>query len=160
MSTAPRPRFTELRAGDAGDLAAVNRVMQAAFDPLFGEAWSSAQCLGMLALPGVWLTLAGEDGILTGFAMARAITGDGELLLLAVDPSHRGRGIAGALLRSVIDDARIRGAERLHLEVRAGNDAVTLYRAHGFIQVGQRCGYYRGHDGRAHDAQTFALQLV
>ena len=160
MSTAPLPRITELRVGDAGDLVAVSRVMQAAFDPAYGEAWSSAQCLGMLALPGVWLTLAGQDGVLVGFAMARAIAGDGELLLLAVDPVHRGHGVGGTLLRSIIADARDRGAERLHLEVRAGNDAVALYRAHGFAQVGQRCGYYRGVDGRAHDAQTYALQLV
>ncbi len=160
MSTAPMPRYVDLRPGDATDLAAVNRVMHEAFDPMFGEAWSSSQCIGMLALPGVWLTLAAEDGMLTGFAMARAVAGDGELLLLAVQPESRGRGIGGALLRSVIADARDRGAERLHLEVRAGNGAVGMYRAHGFEQVGTRRSYYRGVTGHASDAHTYALTLT
>lgn len=160
MSTAPLPRFTELRAGSAADLAAVNRVMREAFDPAYGEAWSAAQCLGMLALPGVWLTLAVDDDLLSGFAMARAVAGDGELLLLAVGPERRGAGIGAALLRSVIADARDRRTERLHLEVRAGNSAVCLYRAHGFEQVGQRRGYYRGLAGQSYDAETYALTLT
>ncbi len=159
MSTAPRQRFVELRVGAATDLVAVNRVMREAFDPVYGEAWSSAQCLGMLALPGVWLTLAVDDDLLTGFAMARVVAGDGELLLLAVQPDSRGDGIGAALLRSVVADARDRAAERLHLEVRAGNDAVTLYCAHGFAQVGQRRAYYRGHTNQTFDAHTYALDL-
>jgi ribosomal-protein-alanine N-acetyltransferase len=160
VSTAPAPRVIELRPGSAADLAAVNRVMTEAFDPSFGEAWSSAQCLGMLALPGVWLTLAVDDDMLAGFAMARVVAGDGELLLLAVQPASRRTGIGAALLRAVIADARERAAERLHLEVRAGNSAVALYRAHGFAEVGRRRDYYRGITGRAYDAQTFALPIL
>ncbi|WP_326525428.1 GNAT family N-acetyltransferase [Sphingomonas sp.] len=160
MSTAPQPRFVELRAGAATDMAAVAAVMAAAFDPRFGEAWSSSQCLGMLALPGVWLTLArDEDAAVAGFAMARVVAGDAELLLLAVRPPARGRGIGAALLRSVIADARDRDGERLNLEMRAGNSAVALYRAHGFVQVGARRDYYRGSTGERHDAHTYALTL-
>lgn len=157
MSTAPR--FTELHAGGPHDLPAVATLMAEAFDPRFGEAWSSAQCMGMLALPGVWLTLAAHDGMLAGFALARVVAGDGELLLLGVRPPARGRGVGTALLRSVIADAAERHAARLHLEVRAGNSAVGLYRTHGFAQVGQRRGYYRGSSGEAFDAQTFALTI-
>jgi ribosomal-protein-alanine N-acetyltransferase len=134
--------------------------MMDAFDPKYGEAWSSAQCLGMLALPGVWLTLAYDDHeTLVGFAMARVVAGDGELLLLAVRPASRGEGIGAALLRAIVADARDRAGERLHLEVRASNGAVALYRAHGFVQVGQRRDYYRGSTGQAYDAHTFALEL-
>ena len=159
MSTAPR--MIALRSGSARDLAAVARVMDDAFDPRFGEAWSSAQCLGMLSLAGVWLTLAQDDaGRTDGFAMARVVAGDGELLLLAVRPPARGRGIGAALLRSVIADARDRAAERLHLEMRAGNSALPLYRAHGFSQVGERRDYYRGRDGDRFAAHTYALALT
>lgn len=157
MSTAPR--VTELRVGDGTDLAAVVAVMENAFDPRFGEAWTGAQCIGMMALQGVWLTLAHDAGTVIGFAMARVVAGDGELLLLAVDPSARGRGIGGLLLRSVIADARDRSAERLHLEMRAGNSALALYRAHGFTLVGQRRAYYRGPAGQAFDAHTYALSI-
>jgi ribosomal-protein-alanine N-acetyltransferase len=157
MSTAPR--FTELRAGGIGDLSAVTTLMGEAFDPRYGEAWSHAQCLGMLSMPGVWLTLALHDGALAGFALSRAIAGDGELLLLGVRPAARGRGVGSALVRSVIAEARDRDAERLHLEMRANNTAATLYRALGFTQVGARRDYYHGSGGERYDAHTYALPL-
>jgi ribosomal-protein-alanine N-acetyltransferase len=158
MSTALN--FTELRSGSAIDLPAVSEVMADAFEPRFGEGWTSSQCMGMLSLPGVWLTLAYREGGLVGFALARAIAGDGELLLIAVRPSWRGCGVGAALLRSVIADAEMRAAERLHLEVRADNRAIRLYLGNGFLKVGERRGYYRGCEGRLYDAHTYARQLT
>lgn len=154
MSTAPR--LTDLRIGSAGDLAQVAALMAEAFDPRFGEAWTSSQCMGMLSLPGVWLTLALDDGALAGFSLARTVAGEAELLLLGVRPALRGRGIGAALLRGVIAAAADRDAHRLHLEVRAGNPAIALYRAYGFAQVGSRRDYYRGAGGQSFDALTFA----
>lgn len=149
----------ELRPGGTADLAEVDRVMRAAFDPRYGEAWTSSQCAGVLALPGVWLTLAEIDGGCVGFALTRLVADESELLLLAVEPRHRRRGIASALLRSVIDQARTRGALLLHLEVRAGNDAMTLYTSNGFEKVGERPGYYRGSAGKLLDAYTLQKRI-
>lgn len=157
MSTAFR--LIETRNGDGTDLPAVAILMSEAFDPRYGEAWSKGQCLGMLSLPGVWLTLAELDGRVAGFALARVVAGDGELLLLAVRPQARRKGVGAVLLRSVIADARARSAGRMHLEVRAGNPAVDLYLGHGFQKVGERRAYYRGATGRQHDAHTYALGL-
>jgi len=151
--------LVELREGGAQDLSSVNAIMQDAFEPRYGEAWTSAQCLGMLSLPGVWLVVAGIDGHDAGFALARAMAGEAELLLLATRPAARRRGVAGALLRAVIEEARARGADRLHLEVRAGNDAVRLYRREGFEKVGERREYYRGRNGQLFDAHTYARYL-
>lgn len=151
--------ITELRGGGAQDLPSVNAIMQEAFDPKYGEAWTNAQCMGMLSLPGVWLTLASVDGADVGFALARSTMEDGELLLLATRPASRRRGVAGALLRAVIEEARNRGAARLHLEVRAGNDAVRLYHREGFAKVGHRKDYYKGKSGQLFDAQTFSRNL-
>src|SRR5204862_96820 len=92
--------LVELREGGPHDLQSVNRIMQEAFDPRFGEAWTSAQCLGMLSLPGVWLVVASIDGEDAGFALARAVVDEAELLLLATRPAARRRGVAGALLRA------------------------------------------------------------
>lgn len=158
MSTAIN--FTRLRTGGAADLAQVDAVMRAAFDPRFGEAWTQQQCLGMLSLPGVWLTLAETDAGVAGFALSRTTGEEAELLLLATSPEARGRGVGGALLRAVIGEARARGARQLHLEVRAGNDAVRLYRREGFEKVGERRAYYRGRNGDLFDAQTYARDLV
>lgn len=155
----PVLRHAELATGTASDIAAVERVMGRAFDPRYGEAWTRGQCIGVLAMPGVWLTLARVDADVAGFALARAVLDDAELLLLAVIPDARRRGIGSALLRGVIDEARGRGVARLHLEVRAGNSAIPLYDAAGFAKTGERRAYYRGVGGRAYDAHSYAVKL-
>ena len=72
----------------------------------------------------------------------------------------RRRGVAKALLRSVFAEACARGVASVHLEVRAGNDAVALYRLAGFEKIGERRDYYRGRNGKLFDAQTFRISLV
>lgn len=143
-----------LATARVGDLAAVMRVMDAAFDPAYGEAWSGAQLLTLFALPSARVCLAWEDDHVCGFSAARIAGPESELLLLAVDPHFRGRGI-GALL---IDDWRAwaagQGAEDYFLEMRADNDAVHLYEAAGFAECGRRPAYYRGNDGMVRDAIT------
>lgn len=148
-------RLIDIRQGSTGDLAQVDAIMQRAFDPRYGEAWTRAQCLGIMAMPGVWLTLASVDGAATGFALAHAHQDEAELLLLATAPERRRLGVGRALLHGVINDARIRGVKTLFLEVRANNEAVELYLRSGFTKAGERRGYYRGKNGEQFDAYTF-----
>jgi ribosomal-protein-alanine N-acetyltransferase len=152
-----------VRPGDAGDIGVVEALMEDAFDPCFGEAWTRGQCLGVLAMPGVHLLLvwedAGDGGRPLGFALSRLVLDEAELLLLAVARVARGRGVGGALLAAAAGDMRARGAASMHLEVRADNPAVRLYAAHGFSKQGERRAYYRGRDGRARDAWTFKRLL-
>ncbi|MBX9732184.1 MAG: GNAT family N-acetyltransferase [Sphingomonas sp.] len=157
MSTALN--LIDLRAGSAADLGLVDMLMQRAFDPRFGEAWSRGQCLGILAMPGVWLTIAQLNDLPAGFALARAIGDETELLLLATLPEVRRRGVGGALLRSIINDAIDRNVKTIYLEVRAGNEALHLYRGAGFNKVGERRAYYRGADGQIYDALTYQRKL-
>ncbi len=149
-----------VRPGDARDIAAVEALMAAAFDPRFGEAWTRGQCLGVLAMPGVGLSLAHADDVPAGFALIRTVLDETELLLLAVAPPFRGRGIGAALLREVITDCGARSGKVIHLEVREGNSAVSLYVRAGFVMVGDRRGYYRGRDGDLFDAHSYRLRLA
>lgn len=144
-------------AGDASDLPAVVAVMEDAFDPRFGEAWTLAQCAGLLPMPGVWLTLARDaEGDVLGFSLSRIVLDEAELLLLAVSRSAQKSGIGRILLRHFEADAAARGADRLHLEVREGNGAVNLYNASGFTLVGRRPRYYSGSDGQLYDALSLS----
>lgn len=152
-------RMVELLTGGAADIAAVERIMGEAFEPRFGEAWTRSQCLGILGMPGVWLTLARADGLIAGFALARAILDEAELLLIATSPKCRRRGIGAALLRSILAEAHGRGVTRVHLEVRAGNAAIGLYQAHGFAKNGERRDYYRGRTGQSFDAHSYSVAL-
>ncbi|GGA34607.1 GNAT family N-acetyltransferase [Sphingomonas psychrolutea] len=149
----------DLRSGAVADLAVIDRLMRDAFEPRFGEAWTHNQVLGLMAMPGVWLTIAEIGSEPAGFALSRRVLDEAELLLLATAPMFRRRGVGAALLRSVISDSGMQGARTLHLEVRDGNDAIKLYRAVGFDKVGERRHYYRGVDGKAFDALTYRREI-
>ena len=149
--------LVRLRRGGSDDLEEIMRVMTAAFQPCFGEAWTRSQCAGILPMHGVSLTLAEQNGRIAGFSLVRAVADEAELLLLAVDPAEQRRGIGQALLDDFIAGALSGGAHRLHLEVRDSNPAVELYKASGFAAAGRRRNYYQGQDGQSHDAVTFVL---
>jgi ribosomal-protein-alanine N-acetyltransferase len=138
------------------DLGAVMEVMGDSFDPAFGEAWTAPQCAGLLPMPGVWLSLARTGEAPVGFALARIVAGEAELLLLAVRRESQGGGVGERLLARFVEVATRRGAQQLHLEVREGNHAVRLYRRFGFEEVGRRKNYYNGRDGELYDALTLA----
>jgi [ribosomal protein S18]-alanine N-acetyltransferase len=142
--------------GGVLDLNAVMRVMENSFDPIYGEAWTGPQCAGLLPMPGVWITLARENGHVIGFALGRIVIREAELLLLAVNRDRQGRGVGKMLLDRFFTVATRRGAERLHLEVRDGNHALRLYERAGFREVGRRKNYYSGRDGQLFDALTLA----
>jgi len=150
----------ELADGGLADLPAVMAIMESAFEPRFGEAWTLSQCAGLLPMPGVWLTLARADGDLAGFSLARIVADEAELLLLAVRPGAQRGGIGKHLLQAFEKAAFDRGARRLHLEVRDGNGALNLYRRSGFTLVGRRRRYYNGGDGRLYDALSLSRPVV
>jgi ribosomal-protein-alanine N-acetyltransferase len=145
-----------LQEGGILDLDAVMGVMDDSFDPMFGEAWTAPQCAGLMPMPGVWLTLARSGGEIVGFSLARVVVKEAELLLLAVKRGSQGNGIGQTLLDGFVEAASARGAERMHLEVRDGNQAIKLYLRSGFCEVGRRKNYYSGRNGKLFDALTLA----
>jgi ribosomal-protein-alanine N-acetyltransferase len=161
MSSAPSAEAIRLSDGKSADLPAVMTIMNGAFSPKFGEAWTRSQCAGILPMAGVSLMLAHDNGSdqPVGFSLSRAVADESELLLLAVAPDHQHRGIGRLLLEQFVEQARAAGARRVHLEVRDGNPAVQMYRRAGFRPVGRRPDYYRGSDGRQYDAITLAYSL-
>jgi ribosomal-protein-alanine N-acetyltransferase len=162
MSTraAPPPEELHLTKGNSADLDAVTQVMNAAFDERFGEAWTRSQCAGILPMPGVELVLARDgEGEIAGFSLSRTVADEAELLLLAVAPEHRRRGVGRMLLDHFVEHARDRGASLVHLEVREGNPAVIMYRQAGFTLAGRRPKYYRGRFGGDFDALTLSRKF-
>lgn len=148
-----------LREGNEGDIGELMDVMEHAFDPLFGEAWNAGQCLGIMSLPDVWLSFAEAGERTVGFALSRLLMDEAELLLLAVEPDARGQGVGRALIERTVEIAVGKGAHRLLLEVRDGNQALDLYQGSGFSEIGRRRDYYRGSDGTTRDALTLARPI-
>jgi [ribosomal protein S18]-alanine N-acetyltransferase len=150
----------------SGDLDRIMQVMDSAFDPAFGEAWTRAQVESALAMGNCRILLIDPAGMVpepghpaAAFSLVRSVAGEDELLLIAVDPAHRRRGLAGKLLDMVIADSRRRSSTSIHLEMRQGNPAEHLYRKRGFVPVGLRPNYYRSPDGDRLDAITFCIDL-
>jgi len=150
-----------IEAGSSLDIDAVMTVMDAAFGDRFGEAWTRSQLGGILPMAGVSLILARdpETRETIGFSLFRTVAEESELLLIAVVPDHHRRGIGATLLDDFLDRVRNNGVNRVHLEVRDGNSALTLYRNAGFSPIGRRRNYYHAPDGRRFDAVTLACEL-
>lgn len=131
------------------DLAEVVRVERACFD---AEPWSTETFLSELAVTGSREYVVAEDaeGRLVGYAGCSVSGPDADVQTIAVAPAARGTGLGRRLLGHVRATAEGRGARRLHLEVRADNDAaLTLYRSTGFDEQRRRRGYYRAADPAA-----------
>ena len=151
----------QVERGSLDDLDDVMAVMEAAFGTTYGEAWTRSQCAGILPMAGVSLMVARDEDSETtvGFSLFRNVADDAELLLLAVQPERHREGIGTLLLDDFLDRARAKGATRLHLEVRDGNPAVSMYSACGFSPVGRRRNYYRATNGQRFDAITLARNV-
>lgn len=150
-----------IRPGGREDIAGVDAVMRAAFDPRFGETWRPEQIAATLAAPGGrLLTLCEAGGGLIGFSLVRALAGEAELLLLAIAPAARRRGLGGRMLLTALEDCRQAGASAVFLEVREDNHpARRLYWRHGFVEIGRRPGYYRGEGQRRYHAVSMRRAL-
>lgn len=147
------------RPGSRKDMSGVMHVMGRAFDPAFGEAWTRAQVEGMLDIPGSWLTVAVIDGQIIAFSLMRSVLDEAELLLIAVDPVWQGRNVGRTLLLDNISTAILYNICHIHLEVRASNKAIDLYKSAGFVHSNTRKSYYRGQDGQLFDAYSFIMHL-
>lgn len=145
-------------------------VMEAAFDPAYGEAWNRRQVADALVLANTHAIVvdaggapipdgAAEAAAPAGFVLTRHVLDEEELLLIAVAPEARLRGVGAALMERLFAAARSRGTARIFLEMRRGNPAIHLYRKFGFEPIGERRNYYRMANGERIDAITFGRTI-
>jgi ribosomal-protein-alanine acetyltransferase len=135
-----------LRRAGVADLDAIMVLERATFTD---DAWPEDAMRRELDSAQTYYLVAVDDsrpGSIDAYAglLAGRGTGEGDIQTIAVAPEHRGTGLGRALMHTLIDEARRRGAERLFLEVRADNPvARSLYGSLGFAEVGVRPRYYR-----------------
>lgn len=147
-------------APPADDIDRIMAVMEQAFPAEFGEAWNRRQVSDALLLGNCRYGLISPDGSedcqdcseTAGFFMSRAVLDEEELLLFAIAPQYRRRGLGHKLLEKFISTAKSSGMSRVFLEMRRENPAGFLYAAHGFREIGLRPAYYRTPGGARIDA--------
>lgn len=138
----PGAQSTVLRRASEGDLAAVCRIEQASF----ADPWSERDFRSVLDFSQAIFLVAADrrSGVVTGYAIALAVSDQAEVLSLAVDPVRRREGLGGRLIDAAITEAESRGTDSMFLEVRESNRAAReLYASRGFEEISRRRGYYR-----------------
>jgi ribosomal-protein-alanine N-acetyltransferase len=121
------------------DIESVAAIEREAFG---ASAWSPEAFWGELARDDRYYVVVDAGGVVA-YAGLWAAPPDADIQTIAVGSGRRGCGLGEVLLRHLVDQARERGARRLHLEVRADNAAARrLYSAAGFREVRVRERYY------------------
>ncbi|MCC0015995.1 MAG: ribosomal protein S18-alanine N-acetyltransferase [Rhodobiaceae bacterium] len=156
MSPSPAPAETGSIAIAATLRAAEIAALHARSD---APAWSVAAWSAQLAQPAVACLVHETASRIDGFIALAVAAGEAEVLMIAVDPPRRRRGIAGRLLSAALRAVRAKGARTCFLEVADDNaPARALYAAHGFREIGRRKGYY-ARSGDSVDALMLAASL-
>lgn len=101
--------------------------------------------VGDLLVPEVTFWTARRDGVLLGCAALKELAPEhGEVKSMRTAAASRGGGVAGALLRQVVEESRRRGYTRLSLETGSQEffaPARRLYARHGFAECGPFADY-------------------
>lgn len=145
--------------GEAAHIASIMPIMENAFDPAFGEAWTSAQCLSALAMPDCRLLIARDEHMVCGFSISRWVLDTEELLMIGVAKERQRQKVGTILLQQTIKMAGAENRTHLFLECRDGNRAIEFYSNIGFKPIGRRKNYYKSPDGVRPDAITMAYAL-
>ena len=90
----------------------------------------------------LYLVVEEKDEI-TAYCGLWGVAGEGQINNVAVKKDLRGRGIAYAMLRDLIERGKEQGLTSFTLEVRMSNlPAITLYHKLGFEDAGIRKNFY------------------
>jgi [ribosomal protein S18]-alanine N-acetyltransferase len=133
----------ELRRLGLGHLRAIEAIEKRSYP----TPWSRSMFAGELAKPSSICLGAfdadGEDGTLAGYLIVSRYVDAWHVMNVAVDPPHRGRGIATMLLERLFELTADDERRGYTLEVRVSNaTAIALYERLGFDARGIRRGYY------------------
>jgi [ribosomal protein S18]-alanine N-acetyltransferase len=133
----------ELRRLLLDDLSEIEEIERRSYP----TPWSRSMFAGELAKPSSICLGAfeadAEDGALVGYLIVSRYVDAWHVMNVAVDPDHRGRGVATMLLERLFDLTAEDVRRGYTLEVRVTNrKAIELYERLGFGSRGVRRGYY------------------
>jgi ribosomal-protein-alanine N-acetyltransferase len=121
--------------------------------------WSASQYKEEFSSPTRHFVVALDEAQnIVGYAGVFAPGGaEADILTVGVVPSHRGKGIAKALIAQITDWANSQGSTAMMLEVKTDNsEAIGLYESLGYSTLNIRKDYF----GAGLDAQVMRLELL
>lgn len=110
----------------------------------FSVPWTHEQLMAQLSdFMHIFLAAEDENGRAVGYAGLMYVLDEGYISNVAVSPDRRREGIADMLLTELYARAKAKKLSFLTLEVRESNiPAQSLYKKHGYAEVGRRKAYY------------------
>jgi ribosomal-protein-alanine N-acetyltransferase len=110
----------------------------------FHRGWGEGEFEQMLRERNTLVHRLRQGRSIIGFAVSRIAVDEAEILSIAVDAKHRGRGLSRKLLLTHLGHLAGRGVRTVFLEVEENNrPARRLYARAGFGVVGRRERYYK-----------------
>jgi ribosomal-protein-alanine N-acetyltransferase len=126
----------------------------------FAHGWGESEFEAMLSERNTLIHRLRLGRKIIGFAVSRIGADEAEILSVAVDPSHRGRGLSRTLLMTHLGHLAGRGVRTIFLEVEENNQpARRLYDRGGFVVVGRRERYYKQPSGEQLNALLMRRDL-
>lgn len=109
----------------------------------FAMPWSRESFWQEIKNPQACFLVAVCEKKIVGYAGAWVVLDEAQLTNIAVQKNFQKKGIARALLTHLINSVKLRGADKMTLEVRPSNaPAIALYRSFRFENFGRRPRYY------------------
>ena len=110
----------------------------------FTDPWSERSISSELDNNLAFWLVATEQEQVVGYIGSQTVMDETDMMNVAVHPDFRRKGIAEALIGTLVGRLREMGSHCLTLEVRASNaPAIALYEKLGFSEIGRRKNYYR-----------------
>jgi len=112
-----------------------------------GWGWTPARVLRGIRDRGTNVVVAECGADLAGFGIMKYLDDDAHLLLFAVKPEYRRRGVGSGLVTWLERTATTAGIELIFLETRATNTAAReFYAARGYRELATLPRYYGSED--------------
>jgi ribosomal-protein-alanine N-acetyltransferase len=126
----------------------------------FHRGWGEGEFETMLAERNTLVHRLKVGRGIAGFIISRIGADEAEILSVALDPAHRGRGLSRDLLLTHLGHLAGRGVRTVFLEVEENNQpARRLYQRAGFATVGRRERYYQRPGGEQLNALLMRRDL-
>ena len=131
----------------ARDAEAIARLSRDAIEHGFMWRWRTERVTACIANPDINVAVIHDAASVAGFGLMHYEQELAHLLLLAVSPQHRRRGLGATLLAWLETSARTAGIGEVRVEVRIGNiDAQRFYARLGYRAMARLKGYYQGRE--------------
>lgn len=142
--------FRKWRLEDCARIAEIEKIC-------FSEPWNEEMIESSFREEHFFGTVVEIEGKVSAYVGLSVVFDTADVLLIAVLPEFRQRGIASELLKSSLRAAALIGAERAMLEVDTENlSAVSCYLKFGFVKIAERKDYY----GRGKNAYIMEKTLL